>query len=64
MKFSQLFILITTLMAGCCPSNNDVEPHPKWELYYVGSNICILTDPANGQEYICNGSGGITPRLK
>jgi hypothetical protein len=58
------FILICLLMTGCCESHTEVEPPAYWKRQAIDSSLYIVTDPANGQEYIWHYSGGITPRLK
>lgn len=57
-------VLICLLMAGCCESHTEVEPPAYWKSQDIGANCYIITDPANGQEYIVRSQGGIIPRLK
>ncbi len=67
--------LLLSLMVGCSrpidTSGNNSAPNTSteyvgWKKVRIGDNpsTFVITDPANGQEYIYIYGGGITPRLK
>lgn len=69
------FIFVLAFMAGCSrpidTSGNKSVPNTSteyvgWKKVRIGDNpsTFVITDPANGQEYIYIYGGGITPRLK